>query len=225
VPSFVNLQLLSGSGVLIGLIVTAASVVLIADWRFAVLELAIQYVLLGILLTRLVHPSVALVRVIAGGMVASILYLSMRHRAQDWRAALIAAENGDMEALAALEPPQVFIVGFPFRFFAVALVAVTIIGLASSMTLFGLPANIFFSSLWLMAIGLLVAMLSRDALRLGLGILVFTGGFTILDTAIESSLFLYGMLNIADLLIALVVAHLANLPSEPGEARRRGDIP
>jgi hypothetical protein len=93
------------------------------------------------------------------------------------------------------------------------------------MTLFGLSAYVLFSALWLMAIGLLVAMLSRDSLRLGIGILVFTSGFCIMDTAVESSLFLYGLLNITDLLIALVVAHLATLPSDAGENRRREDMP
>ncbi len=65
-------------------------------------------------------------------------------------------------------------------------------------------------------------MLSRDVLRLGLGILVFTGGFGILDTAIEGSLFLYGLINIADLLIAVVVSHLATLSSDQ-DSPRQGD--
>ncbi|MBI4789645.1 MAG: hypothetical protein HY782_21660 [Chloroflexi bacterium] len=224
-PSLVDLQFLSGSGVVVGLIVSAACVVLIADWRLALFALALEYVLLGLLLATIIHPSVALVRIIAGALAAAILYLTMRSRAEDQRKAFWAARRASPGDRSAIPRTQVFIVGLPFRFFAVALVAVTIIGFASSMTLLSLRPYLLFSSLWLMAIGLLVAMLSRDTLRLGLGILVFTSGFSVLDTAIETSLFLYGLLNIADLLIALAIAHLATLPSEKEDTRRRGDLP
>lgn len=218
-PSLVDFQFLSGAGVLIGLIITAALIVLIADWRLALFALTLQYVLLALLLTSFVQPAVATVRVIAGGLAGAILYITQRH---------VAEENLNVRASAATVTPlnpQVFIVGFPFRFFAVALVAVSIIGIAGSMAFLGLPTHVFFSSLWLIAIGLLVAMLSRDALRLGLGILVFTGGFSVLDTAIEGSLFLYGLLNVADLLIALVIAHLVTLPHEAEYHYRRGETP
>lgn len=223
-PSLADLQFLSGSNVLIGLIITAALVVLIADWRLALFALAIQYVLLGWLLTSLVSPGVAIVRTIAGGLAATILYLTMRRRAVVERAAILYGEAAGSETDVQAARVPVFIVGWPFRFFAVALVAVAIIGFSSSMSLLGLPPYVLFSSLWLMAIGVLIAMLSRDVLRLGLGILAFTGGFSILDTALENSLFLYGLLNVADLLIALGVAHLASLSSEAAASRRRGDV-
>ncbi len=210
--------LTSGSVALIGLVVTAACIVLIPDWRPALFALTIQYVLLGLLLSSIVQPSVATVRVISGGIAAAIMFLSMEHRAAGNRRAHVTERNPE----ASSQPFPVFIIGIAFRFFAIALVAITLIGFASSMTFLGLPGYILFGSMWLMAIGLLIAMLSRDVLRLGLGILVFTGGFGILDTAIEGSLFLYGLVNIADLLIALVVSHLATLSSEQ-EPRRPGD--
>ncbi len=223
VPSLADLSFLSGSGVLVGLVLTAACIVLIADWRLALFALAFEYILLGILLLSLVQPAVATVRVIAGGLAAAILYVTMRQRSRKSRQSL--REESDTAEYQPVVSSQVFIVGFPFRLFAVALVAVTIIGFASSMTFLGLPAIVLASSLWLMSIGLLISMLSRDALRLGVGILVFTGGFGVLDTAIEGSFFLYGLLIVADLVIALVVAHLATLPGESGTRRRHGDWP
>ncbi len=215
-PSFIDLSLVSGSAASVGLIVTAACIVLIADWRLALFALSFQYVLLTLLLATVVQFPVATVRLFAGGLAATILYLTMRNRVD--RVRRPRPDDTYQPPL-----PPVFIVGFPFRFFAVALVAVAIIGFSSSMTFLSLPPYLLFGSLWLLAIGLLVAMLSRDALRLGLGILVFTGGFSILDTAIERSLLLYGVLNIADLLIALVVSHLATLSSEPGDSHRWSD--
>lgn len=224
-PSLADLQFLSGSNALIGLIVTAALIVLLADWRLALFALAFQYVLLGLLLTSLVSPGVAIVRIISGGLAATILFLTMRHRAYAERAVVPDSGAEEPAATSMAARVSVFIVGWPFRFFAVALVAVAIIGFSSSMTLLGVRPFVLFSSLWLMAIGVLIAMVSRDVLRLGLGILAFTGGFSILDTAMENSLFLYALLNIADLLIALGVAHLASLSSDAVMNRRRGDLP
>lgn len=209
--------LTSGSVALIGLVITAACIVLISDWRLALLALTIQYVLVGLLLSNIVQPSVATVRVVSGGIAGAILFLSMEYRAAQ---NLVAQRTRDRQVVA--EQLPVFIIGRAFRFFAVVLVAVTLIGFASSMTFLGLPAYILFGSMWLMAIGLVIAMLSRDVLRLGLGILAFTGGFGILDTAIEGSLFLYGLINIADLLIAVVVSHLATLSCEQ-DSPRQGD--
>lgn len=215
-PSFLDLQFVSTSTIAIGLIITAASVVLVSDWRLALFALTIQYVLLAAVLASFVQPSVAGVRIISGVLSVSILFLTMRSRDQKGKAA--RSTEGPSNSL------DVFIVGFPFRLFAVALAAVAIIGLVSTVSFLGLPEFVFFSSIWLLAIGLLIAMLSRDALRLGFGILIFTAGFTVIDTAIEGSLFLYGLLNIADLLIALLVAHLATLPSDIGRGQRRGDL-
>ncbi|MBI3741219.1 MAG: hypothetical protein HY257_05620, partial [Chloroflexi bacterium] len=59
----------------------------------------------------------------------------------------------------------------------------------------------------------------------GIGILVFTAGFGILQMAMEGSLFLYGLLNIADVFIALVIAHLVLLPPIVQGGRRRGESP
>ncbi len=210
------MDLISGSVALIGLVIAAACIVLISNWRLALVALSFQYILLGLLLSNIVQPSVATVRVLSGAIVVFILLLSTEHRAAQQR----KSERRNPQSVVGSGP--IFIVGFAFRFFAVALVAVALIGFANSMTFLGLPAYVLFGSMWLMAIGLLIAMLSRDALRLGLGILTFTGGFGILDTAIEGSLFLYGLINIADLLIALVVSHLATLSSDE-DAQRSGD--
>lgn len=205
-------------GVLLGLVITAALIVLVADWRPALLSLALHYVLLGLLLTNLVPASIALVRVVAGGLAVAILYLSMRNRVEQDKV-IFRHTRHELPETVSPRSRQVFVIGFPFRFVAVAFVTISIMGIASSMAFFGLPAYVFFASVWLMAIGLLTAILARDTLRLGLGILLFSGGFSVLDTAVEGSLFLYGLVNIADLLIALAVGHLATLPGDAGEHR------
>jgi hypothetical protein len=223
--SFPDLQAISTASILVGLIVTAAFIVLISDWRCALFALLAQYVLAAAWLAAWVPFPIAVVRALSGALAMLILYLTLRQKAEEYRRACQEAEDDAARAvIERLYRQQVFMVGFPFRLFALALVAVAIIGIASSMTFLGLAPDILFSGVWLIAAGVLVAILSRDVLRLGLGILMFTGGVCLLETATEESLLLYGLLNIADLLLALVIAHLGALPSlETDQRRRRGE--
>jgi len=222
---FQDLSHFFSANLLVSLIVTAALIVLIADWRVALFALLAQYLLAALLLTGLVPIPMAIVRVVSGAFAAAILYFTFRRAEDEHRRDLAAAEDDAARwVIERLYRLQVFVVGLPFRVFALALIAVGIIGIASSMTFLGLAADILFSGLWLIAAGVLVAILSRDVLRLGLGILMFTSGFAILETATESSLLLYGLLNISDLLLALVVANLAALPPDPSGLRRRREL-
>jgi hypothetical protein len=223
---FSDLSQLLSANILIGLIVAAALIVLIADWRVALFALLAQYLLSALLLAGLVPLPMAIIRVVSGAFAAAILYFTFRRVADNHRRDLAQAEDDAARLVVErLYRLQVFVVGLPFRVFALALVAVGIIGIASSMTFLGLSPDLLFSGLWLIAAGVLVAILSRDVLRLGLGILLFTSGFVILETATESSLLLYGLINISDLLIALVIANLAALPPDPrGWHRRRGEV-
>lgn len=203
--------------ILLGLTLTASVILLVRRWQFALAALFVQYLLAAFLLTTFVSFQVAIVRAVSGFFAAANVWITLRQMEQADR--LSRMDPNDpmlLRAAARLYAPQVFHVGFPFRLIAVVFVTVSIAGITSSLSFLGLPAYILFGSLWLMAAGILVSVLSRDVPRVGFGILMFTSGFCILETAIEGSLFLYGLLNIADLLLALVVAHLASLRLEMG---------
>ncbi len=203
--------------ILLGLTLTAAVILLVGGWRFALAALVLQYLLAAFLLTTFVSFPVAIVRAVSGFFATAIVWITMRQVDEADRRTRMDPNDATLDrATARLYLPQIFHVGFPFRLIAVAFVTVSIAGVTSSMSFLGLPAHILFGSLWLMSAGILVSVLSRDVPRLGFGILMFTSGFCILETAIEGSLFLYGLLNIADLLLALVVAHLASLRLEMG---------
>lgn len=214
---FPDLSSLSGPAILLGLIFTAAIILLIRSWRPALFALLLQYIFVALLLTTFVSVNVAIVRVVSGIFVSIILFITMRQMEEaDRRTRMDPTDPSLDRATARLYLPRIFHVDFPFRLIAVAFVTVSIVGASSSMSFLGLPAHVLFGSLWLISAGILVSVLSRDVARLGLGILMFTSGFCILETAIEGSLFLYGLLNIADLLLALVVAHLVTLRIEIG---------
>ena len=218
-----DFQTLSTAIILISLVITASFVILIPDWRLALYALAAQYVVVATLIANLVPLPLAIVRVISGGLALMILYFTARQKLETVRREYEQATDDDeRDAIAQRASRKLFVVGFPFRLFALALVVVGIIGIVSSMSFLGLTQDVLFGAVWLMMAGILVSVLSRDVLRLGLGILIFTSGFCILETATEESLLLYGLLNISDLLIALVVAHLGALPST-NIIERRGD--
>lgn len=217
----IDWQFFSTAIILSGLVITSAFVVLTPDWRLASFALVAQYITAAALLAKAIPPELVGVRVFSGAWAILILYLTLRQKVETQRRA--AQDDATPEALERLRYQPVFIVGFPFRLFALALIAVGIIGIASSMSFLGLTPDVLFGGLWLTTAGLLVAILSRDVVRLGMGILLFTSGFTILETATEASLLLFGLLNIADLLLALVVAHLGALPPANIAQRRRGE--
>lgn len=200
-PPFVDLEMVAGTLMLVGLVAAASLVVLLADWRLALFALTAQYVLAAFVLGSLLPFDTAILRAISGTLAVLVLYLTARQT----RAYHV----------------NVFIICFAFRLFALALVVASIFGIASSMTFLNLAPRILFSGLFLIATGILVAILSRNVLRLGAGILLFSSGFCILETATESSLMLYGLLNIADLLLAIVVAHLAKISLDEGLAQQR----
>jgi len=225
VPFLPDLSFLYEIDLLVGLVFAAALIVLVADWRVALYALTAQYLLTGLLLSQMIQPPAAISRVFSGALAVVILFITLRRLTEERRAALTPPDGEPpVDWIERLYRPEVFVVGFPFRFFALALVAVGIIGIASSMTFLGLSAYVLVSGLWLIAAGILVAIVSRNVLRLGLGILLFTNGFCVLQSGIEPSLFLYGLLTISDLLLAVVVSHLATVTQEEvGIARRRGE--
>ena len=73
-----KLSFLTTTPAIVGLIVTASLIVIISDWRFSLGALSVQYVLVGLLLTRLIQPQVAVIKVLIGALVCIILYLTAR---------------------------------------------------------------------------------------------------------------------------------------------------
>jgi hypothetical protein len=213
---------LTAADVLIGVAVTGMMLILISDWRMSLLAFTVQYLLITVLLSTLVQLQVATVRMIAGGLVALMLYISARRIHSGWvrRARAAGLKNdGEIEALFRREP---FVIGLPFRFIAVVLVAVSVITIAAQFTFLNTSLLFWLVSLWLCSIGLLLVAITRDALKLGMGLLTFSAGFGILYLAIEPSLLFYGLLVISDLVLGLAIVHLAGAPVRV-VAHRRGE--
>jgi len=208
---------------IVGLVITASLIVVIRDWRFSLAALSVQYVLVGLLLTRLIQPQVAVIKVLIGALVCVVLYLTARlvdvgergsaleqEAAEDSRSPLRAIRGGASLA------------DFAFRLLAALFVGLAVYSLSKRYPLPELPSNIGFACYWLASLGLLVLMLTEEPLKAGMGLLTLITGFELFYSVLERSLSVAGFLGIANFLIALVITYLAASRAEltPEERER-----
>lgn len=206
-----------------GLVLVVAIVVLVSDWRVSLLALAVQYVLVAILLSTLIPLQIAAVRMIAGGLVALMFYITARRTQPRRRKQRAQGETPPIESVDDVLPRGVFWTNLPFRLIGLALVSLSVIVISSQFVLLNAPLLFWVTGLWLAAGGLLTVALTRDALKLGMGLLFFTSGFGIIYLSIDNSLLVYALLVISDLVIALAISHIASVPSSM-EGRRHGEM-
>lgn len=218
-----KLSFLTTTPAIIGLIITASLIVLIRDWRLSLAALAIQYVLVGLLLTRLIQPQVAVIKVLVGALVCIVLYLTARladvseeeqtaeqEATEDGRSPLPAARRG------------AWLTDFSFRLLATLFVGLVVYSLSKRYPLPEGPSDIGFACYWLASLGLLVLILTDEPLKAGMGLLTLITGFELFYSVLERSLSVAGFLGIANFLIALAIAYLAASRAEltPEERER-----
>jgi len=215
------------------LVITASLIVVIRDWRFSLAALLGQYVLVGLLLTRLIQPEVALTKVLIGALVCVVLYLTARPVGVSGDGVLSprrpepvegskegpileqeAAENGRSPLRAIRGGAS--LAGFSFRLLAALFVGLAVYSLSKYYSLPKVPSDIGFACYWLASLGLLVLMLTEEPLKAGMGLLTVITGFELFYAALEHSLSVAGFLGIANFLIALAIAYLT-----PSTALRR----
>jgi hypothetical protein len=189
-----KLSFLTTTPAIVGLVITASLIVVIRDWRFLLAALLGQYVLAGLLLTRLIQPRVAVTKVLIGALVCVILYLTAR---------LVDSERGE-----GLPRGGASLADLVFRLLATLFVGVAVYSLSRRYPLPGVPSDIGSACYWLASLGLLVLMLTDEPLKAGMGLLTLITGFELFYSALERSLSVAGFLGIANFLIALAIAYL-----------------
>jgi hypothetical protein len=73
-----QLQFVSYETALLGLFVTAGTILISRDWRLLILALLAQYILVGLMLSRMVRPDIAVLGVMIGAFICPVLFLSAR---------------------------------------------------------------------------------------------------------------------------------------------------
>lgn len=194
-----KLSFLTTTPAVIGLIVTASLIVIISDWRFSLGALSVQYVLVGLLLSRLIQPQVAVIKVLIGALVCVILYLTAR----------LVSESSEAPPLGRENTVETSLPDLAFRLLAALFVGLAAYSLSKRYPLPVVPLDVSLACYWLVSQGLLVLVLTEEPLKAGMGLLTLITGFELFFSVLERSLSVVGFLGIANFLIALAVAYLS----------------
>jgi hypothetical protein len=193
-----QLEFITRELAILGLFLSGALMVLVRDWRASILGLLGQYLLAGLILSRLVLPEVALIKVLVGALICPMLYLAARQ-----------AGWGDRRSLLPRPGPRgIFPGGLAFNLLAVTLMALLAVTLSRSYPMPVIPADVGIGSYWLILNGLLILMLTEEVLKAGQGLLTGIIGFELLYAPLERSLALVWMWAVVNLLLSLAIAYL-----------------
>ena len=175
------------------IVITSIGLLLVRDWRWSIILLAIQY--LGMFVLTLQHwpLGMASVKVVAGWMSASILGMTRSG---------LSNEDSDEES----RWPR----GWLFRLFAAAvillIVAVVTPSVDTIMADAGFPVTN--GSLLLIGMGLLQLGLTARVLPVTIGLMTVLAGFEILYSSVEGSVLVAALLAVINLGLALCGSYL-----------------
>jgi hypothetical protein len=218
------LQFINTDLTLFGLVFTAGTILVTRDWRILILALLMQYILLGVILSRLVRPDIAVLQVLIGAFICPILFLSARQVSASSASIIVSAAKQhthhnrlvrwwyDFSVATLLFGPaqrnNVPATGFFFRIVLVLLLILVTMTLSNTFPLPGQTASITAAVYWLVLTGLLTLTLTESPLKVGLGLFTFFMGFGLYYAVIENSLLLIGLWGSVNLLLALAIGYL-----------------
>jgi len=199
-PEILNqAQFITQEVALLGLFLTAGTILVGRDWRLLILALLAQYILVGLVLSRLVRPDIAVLKVMIGAFICPILFLSARQVSIN--PTLISLLSKERRRI---RPPT----GFVFRLMAALLIVLITLTLSETFTLPGTSSNITIAVYWLILTGLFTLTLTQEPLKMGHGLLTILVGFDLFYTTLERSLLITGLWGSINLLIALALSYL-----------------
>ncbi len=209
-----TLSSIPGTAVLIGLLIAAAALVVLVNWRLLILALGAQYVLIGLMLTRVVPLELAAVKALVGVMICPVLYITAR-RVQ-WGRPASGEDDEDEETAEEAKPGRLVRLispGLPVRVIVAVLALAVSVGLAQRNPLpitndQALSRDFTIGTFSVVLLGLVNAALAENALKVGLGLLSILAGFELFYTAIEPTLTIVGLLGLTNLILALAIAYL-----------------
>lgn len=205
---------LRGYPATIGVLLTAVLIILAWEWRLAILALAVQYVVIGLLYVEVLDPRLMVVKVLTGLFVCLILVITAVQVNWGRLPTDVLPEEAEQiraERRVKLGPISVP-ASWPLRLGAVivlALLVMVLVDQANTLSILPELAPYFELAVYgLMAFGLLALAISPDPLIAGMGMLMFLSGFELFYSALEQAVVLLALLAILNLVVALIIAYL-----------------
>ncbi|MBU0494953.1 MAG: hypothetical protein KKB13_24175 [Chloroflexi bacterium] len=221
------LDQISASLLMLGLFITAGSLILSRGWRMSLLILLVQYAIVGLWLVKLYRPEVLLLKVLTGTVVVAMIYLVAAE--VQWgflRRPRPEPAPDDASQIAEDVPVEVVtrtgaVMGVGFRLAAVVLAAAATLALARGYPLAELPTDVNLAFYWLCAAGLICFTTSRDVVYTGLGVLCLLSGLDLFYVAVVDvpDIVVLGLLAGMNLAAALTIARAIDTASTLVEAR------
>lgn len=208
-----TLASIPGLTVMISLIVAAALLVILVNWRLLILALGVQYLLVGLMLTRVVPVELAAVKALVGVMICPVLFITARR--VRWGHLDQAEPEADQPAPITRRSLIGWLIspGLPLRLLAALLTAVLAVSLAlrNPLAVTGdalVSRDVTIGTFGLLLLGLLNILLNENPLKVGIGLLSLLAGFELFYTTIEPTLTIVGLLGLTNLIIGLAIAYL-----------------
>ena len=194
-----QLQFISQEIFLLGLIFTAGTILVTRDWRLLILAVLLQYILVGLILSRLVRPDIAVLKTMIGAFICPILFLSARQ---------VAVNIPSVPAIIQQEWRNPAATGWVFRLLTSLVILLVTVTVGEMFELPSLSPTLTIAIYWLVLIGLTTLIITEDPLKTGIGLLTILTGFDLFYTTLEHSLLITGLWGAANLLIALAISYL-----------------
>jgi hypothetical protein len=186
---------------LLGLAATAGLIIAVTDWRASIFALVVQYVLTGLLLTRVIRPEIAAIKTLTGAMACVALYITARRAG--WGRLPFAEDQ---------KPPSRFILaliqGLPFRIMAALAGLALAYATALQVQLSNVPIEISFAVFTLGVMGILGIALADEPFKGGLALMTVMTGFDLFYSSIEQSLTIVGFMGLLNFGIAIATSYL-----------------
>ncbi len=198
---------LTGLPLIVGFFLAGAIAFLTSDWRLSLTALLVQYLLVGAALASAIRTEVAIVKILVGVLVVSILYITAR-RTQDAQRPLAPAQ-ADVRVLGMEFRLGAGPLGLPVRFLVVILAVLAILRLFEGYDLPFIDTATALAAAWLALLGLIGLTLSDHPMRTATALFTILAGFDLVYAQLETSLAAVGFWGALLILTALGFAYLA----------------
>jgi len=214
-------------------LLTALLLVILRDWRYALIALMVQFVLAGWLLTGILEvQQIGVLKTLVGLIICLVFYLTARQvrwgeapptePAQDSNETPKPENN--QNASVKLGPASINLL---FRLLLGTLAAVLVLYATRNnlVTLPQVPAYVNQAALSLMVLGLVQMGITQEPLTAGVGLITTLTGFELFYHSLEQGLIVLTFLIGVDFLVAIITAYLTVAQHlKPVQVKKEGQI-